>query len=469
MIAAIMLVAAAATPASQELYDRALSAHSSHDARSAAGLLFTWLTAATRTAENYETAEHLLAEDLQSLGLTHAALVYEGDVVRNRSRPELLPTALANLEQWTRSTPHDEERIEAELLHGNDFGALDGTARAYVAFTQGALDLRAGEDRWAQARFAELPEGSPYRSRARLLNTAVKLQRGSPEALTDFEALAADEKSPRETRNEAHIEAGRLRFERGDFAEALAHYQGVDLPELDPGRGQLYLEEAWAFYRLGQGSRAMGLLAALDAPSYKALFLPEKFLLRALLFKDACQWLGAKRAARALLVHYASSLAAIHDRTPLAQDPVLSAAALQKGSGKRTAQLVDHLGHEREALEKNSSAWNESGLARRLGELYAQEQAEAERRRTLELQKGVQRVADELLAAAEQVSLADYEVGLALYRRGRETVPGTALTFADDKAGPGEVGYDFDGEYWNDELPVFRFVLANRCALGVAP
>ena len=469
MIAALLLAALAATPANQELYDRALAAHAAHDPRTAAGLLYSWLKAAPRTANNYPTAEHLLAEDLQALGLTHAALVYEGDVVRDRAQPELLPAALANLEEWTRSTPHDEERVEAELLHGNDFGELDGAARAYVAFVQGSLDLRAGEDRWAQARFAELPESSPYRARARLLNIAVKLQRGSPAALADFEALAADDKAPRETRNEAHIEAGRLRFEHGDFAEALAHYQAVDLPELDPGRGQLYLEEAWAEYRLGQGSRAMGLLAALDAPSYKALFLPEKFLLRALLFKDACQWLGAKRAARALLVHYAPSLAAIHDRTPLTQDPVMAAAALQKGSGKRTAQLVERLSLERNALEKNSADWAASGLGPRLGELYSQEQGEAERRRALELQRGALRVADELLAAAEQVGLADYEVGLALYRRGRETAPGTALTFADEKAGPGEVGYQFDGEYWNDELPALRFSLTNRCALPVAP
>ena len=391
-------------------------------------------------------------------------------MVRDRARPELLPLALAHLEEWTRATPHDEERLEGELLHGNDFGALEGTARDFVAFEQGAQDLRAGEERWAQASFTTLSTGSPYRARARLLNLALELQHGTSDTLlADLESLAADAQAPRETRNDARIDSGRLRFEKGDFAQALADYQAIDLPELDPGRGQIYLEEAWAEFRLGHGGRAMGLLAALDAPSYRALFLPEKFLLRALIYKDACQWLPAKRAARGLLVHYAASLKVIHDRRPLTVDPALASASLQKGAGQRAARLVARLQTEREELDKNAPAWRESGLAQRLLELYAQEQAEAERRRALELQKGAVRAADELLAAAEQAGLADYEVGLALYRRGSETARKSSLTFADDRAGPGEVGFDFDGEYWNDELPVFRFALANRCNEGAAP
>jgi hypothetical protein len=479
MIAAILLFAAAAAgeadapppaAATRQLYDEALAAHGKGNPRKGAALFFQWLRGSPRTAEAYDSAQHLLAEELHSLGLLHAALVYETTVIRSRARPELLPAALDRLQAWAAEAPHDEDRFEAEALRGGDFGGVEGPVKAYVAFEQGAADLRAGQDRWSEARFAELPESSPFRFRARLLTAAVRLSRGGPaeEALHELHELATDKSSPREVRNEARISAARLRFEAGEFEQALQLYDAVDLPELDPGRGQIYLEEAWTHYRAGQGGKAMGLLAALEAPSFRNLFLPEKFLLRALIYKDACHWLTAKRTARGLLRRYAGSLQAIQDRLPLLDDAQLAEAALQKGAGRRAAQLVAQLAKERDKLDRLASAWKDSGLWDSLAELYAGAQAEAERKRQLELERGVIRAADELLRAAEQVSLVDYEVGLALYRRARQA-PKSQLAFQTVDPERDEVAYGFDGEYWNDELPALRFGLKNRCAEGVAP
>ncbi len=454
----------------QELYDDALTAHAKGDARKAAGLFQAWLRGQARTADGYDTAQHLLSIDLARLGLLHAALTIEALVVQDRTRPELVPEALANLEQWTQGTPHDETRLEEELLHGTDFGNLDGPAKAWVLYQQGALDLKLGENRWAQARFAELPESSGFRARAKLLTAASTLAHGGRDAagpLGVFEALAADTEAPRDVRNDAHIEAARLRFEAGKFDLALTHYTAVDLPELDAGRGQLYLEEAWTRYRLGDGSRAMGLLAALDAPSFRALFLPEKFQLRALIFKDACHWLAAKRAARGLLRRYRPALEAIRERQDLTQVPLVAEAALQKGAGARAEQLLEQLRKERDQLARYAGSW-ELGLQLRLASIYSLALAEAQRRRQLELEKGAIRVADELLAAVEQVNLVDYEVGLALYRRQRGP-QSSGLVFGDALPKEGEIGFEFDGEYWNDELQSLRFALADRCTSGVAP
>ena len=459
------------SPSTPEMYEAAIAAHAKGDARGAAAKLHAWLRGAPRTADNYQPAQHLLAQDLQALGLTHAALVYEQDVVRSRTRPELLPEALLRLQQWS-ATPHDEVRLEEELLHGTDFGSLEQPARDWVAYVQGSFDLRAGNDRWARGRFSELSEHSGYHARARLLDDTIKLTRGGEDAegrLADFEAIGKDQQAPRDVRNDANISAARLHYEKGDYAAALALYEAVDLPELDPGRGQIYLEEAWVRYRSGEGGRAMGLLAALDAPSFRGLFLPEKFLLRALIFKDACQWLSAKRAAKTVLRRFGPSLDAIHDRTDLTKDPVLAAAALQKGRGKRAADLVAELNREHELLERYTGAFAEGGLNLTLARLYEQEMSEATRRVQLELETGVVRSADDLLGAVEQAGLVDYEVGLALYRRGRPDAQAPTLTFSDDKPGPKEEAYEFDGEYWNDELQALRFSLVNRCREASTP
>lgn len=462
---------APAAPSTAEMYDDALAAHASGDARKAAARLFAWLRGAARTSENYEVAQHLLAEDLAALGMVHGALSLEAEVVRTRGRPELVGPALENLARWTRGVAHDEQRLEDEVLHGADFGALEGPARAWVAFHQGASDLRLGNERWAALRFAELPEGSPWRARARLLTAASRLVRGAPaaEVLAEFEAVGADPKAPRDARNDAHVQAARLRFEAGDYAGALKHHAAIDLPELDPGRGQLYLEEAYTRVRLGDGSRAMGLLAALDAPGFRPLFLPEKYLLRASIFKDACHWLPAKRAARGLLRRFAPSLEAIRERRPLVADPLLADAALQKGAGKHAEQWYRQLLRERELLDRAASGWAESGLYARLADVYKLALDEAGRRRRVELERGVVRAADELLAAVEQVNLVDYEVGLALYRRAGKSGLASPLTFADPLPKGDEVGFEFVGEYWNDELPAMRFALSDRCSEGVSP
>ncbi len=477
LLAVARMAAAASSPESKpdaaalrELYDQALEAHAKGNHRAAAARLYEWLQGAPRTAENFDAAQHVLASELRDLGLVHAALLYEAAVVKTRARPELLPEALARIEAWTAAAPHDEERFEGELLAGQDFGALDGKAKAFVAYEQGASDLKAGNSRWSEARLAELPAASQYRARARLLVASIRLTRGdeSSAALAEFEELAADATAPREVRNDARIAAARLRFEQNEPAAALKLYEAVDLPELDPGRGQLYLEQAWAQYRAGQGGRAMGLLAALDAPSFRHLFLPDKYLLRALIYKDACHWLAAKRAARVLLRRYSSALSAIRERRPLPDEPQLAEAALQKGAPHRAARFVEELERERDALTRLSSSLGDA-LSAHLAELYAGEQAEAGRRLRLELEKGVIQIADDLLRAADQVSLVDYEVGLALYRRQRGNGPRSTLAFEDVAAGKEEIAFAFEGEYWNDELFGLRFSLPDRCSEGVQP
>ena len=139
---------------------------------------------------------------------------------------------------------------------------------------------------------------------------------------------------------------------------------------------------------------------------------------------------------------------------------------MQKGAARRAGQLVDELERERDRLSRLTSAWG-NGLAARLAELYSSEQAEARRRLQLELERGVVKAADELLRAAEQVSLVDYEVSLALYRRAHGAGLQSPLEFQDVDPGKDEIAFGFEGEYWNDELLGLRFSLPDRCGAGV--
>jgi tetratricopeptide (TPR) repeat protein len=458
--------AEAVAPAKPEWFDEALALHYAGNARDAAPRFYAFLRGSARTADNYEWAQFFMADDLSKLGFTHAAIVYWADVAKTRARAEILPEALVKLEQVTSQVPYDVELVEREVIFGTDFGFIPPVAFDYVHFHKGLVAYKNGHLRWAWNHFDKLRQGTTYAARARLVRAVHKMTRDNDldGALADFEALAKDPVSPREVRNEAKVSAARLYFERGEFEKTHTEYDSVDLPELDPGRGQLYLEKAWTFYRRGDASRAMGLLLALDAPSFRELFLPEKYILGSLIYKDRCHYLPAKRAARGFIRRYKAALALIRERGNLKDDARLFKAALEQDElVRRAGEFVVLLQKERDLVDQYAGRFDPSGLTRTLRALYERELAEATRQREVLLKRALQSAADRLLRDEEQVRLLDYEIGLDLYKRVKKGSASNRPAVKDEPVRPVDVAYVFDGEYWNDELKDYRLFLPSRC------
>jgi hypothetical protein len=360
-------------PAKPEIFDEALALHHRGAHSDSAPLFHAFLRGSPRTADNYEWAEYFLAIDLSELGFSHGAIVFLSDITKTRARAELLPEALAALERITAKVPYDTELVEREVIYGTDFGFVPPSVQDYVSFHKGMIALKDGQVRWAFTQFDKLKAGTEYHAQVRLVRAVRRMNRDADadQALADFEGIAADAKAPRDVRNEARVSAARLYFERGLYDKAQSAYDSVDLPELDPGRGQIYLEKAWTYYRVGDSSRAMGLLLALDAPSFRELFLPEKYVLASLIYKDRCHYLPAKRAARGFTRRYKGALTLIRERGDLKDDPRLLAAALQQDATvRRAGEFVELLGRERDRLDDFAGRFQASGLTAALRKLY---------------------------------------------------------------------------------------------------
>jgi hypothetical protein len=457
----------APAPARPEWFEEALALHYGGASRDAAPRFYAFLRGSARTADNYEWAQFFLADDLSRLGFSHAAIVYLSDVAKTRARAEILPEALAKLEQITSQVAYDQELIEREVLFGTDFGFVPPSAFDYVNFHKGMVAYRSGYLRWAWNHFDKLHPGTSYAARAKLVRAVHRMTKENDVegALADFEALAKDPAAPREVRNEAKVSAARLSFERGEYDKTHHGYDAVELSDLDAGRGQLYLEKAWTYYRRGDASRAMGLLLALDAPSFRELFLPEKYILSALIYKDRCHYLPAKRAAHGFTRRYKAALTLIRDRGNLKEDPRLLKAALEQDEPvRRAGDFVERLQKERDLIDEYASRFEQSGLTRALRQLYDRELAEATRQREVLLRRALQAAADRLLRDEEQVRLLDYEIGLDLYKRVKKNSTSSRLAAKDEPILPEDVAYVFDGEYWNDELKDYRLFLPSRCA-----
>jgi hypothetical protein len=447
-----------------ETFERALAAHYRGDYVEAARSFYWYIATSPQTADNYAWAQYFLGLDLNKLGFTQAAMAYLATVAKDRAKPEILPLALREIEKTTKEGPYDEDLVVRELLYGSDFGRIPEDSVDFVEYYRGLVDYTDHRTRWGDEHFARVKKNSIYDFQARELKAVYKLQAKDQiaEALADFEALADDEKAPLAVRNEARLNAARLRYERKEYIKALAAYDSVQIPPLDPGRAQIYLERAWILYRLSDPSRSYGYLNALEAPSFRKLFLPDKYLLRSLIYKEKCHYLAAKRAAREFQRRFRQTLDAIKNRDDLQKDPKLMEAALEAGPAAKAGDRLARIQQERDEIDRYASPFATPGLTAKLREIYDLEEAEARRRREILLAEALEAAADRTLRADENLRLLDYEIGLDIYRRIRRGEH-KAVVLEDTPAGQRDAVFNFQGEFWNDELRSYHLFLKSRC------
>lgn len=447
-----------------KIFDSALNDYFTGHPKDAAPKLFDYTENLPSTDENYAWAQFFLAKSLIELNLRHAGAVYLARIARERSNPAVLPKALEELQKLT-DLPHDEVMIDEQVFGALDLGFLPEEVAGYAHYQQGLVDLRVGNERWATTHFSKLPDTSAEASRAKYAMLVTRLRsakRELPKEMVDqFLELTKDEKLTQEARNDAMLAVARLRYEQGEYGGALEAYAGVKLPELDPGRASLYLEEAWTRYQLGQVHAAMGILTTLDAPSFREEFLPDKYLLKALIYRDLCHYLPAKRAAKELTRKYAESLDAVREREDLTGDPRLLRAASARGTTRRAHKFLQALELEGEQLGRYAGTFGDRMFGY-MTRLYDLARAEGQRVYNQRLQDSVRVEADKLLRAAEQVRLMEYEVGLKLYERVKKGSRLVAV-IEEEPIKPDQVAFKFVDEYWNDELRSFRFSLKSRC------
>jgi len=446
-----------------KIFDEALKDYFDNKQEQAARKLYAFIESTPPTDENFAWAQYFLARCLIDLNLRHGGAVYLAKVAHERSNPQVLPKTLEALKVLTQ-VPHDEVLIDEQIFGSLDLGFLPDSVSDYANYQQGLVDLRVGNERWARTHFVKLDDEGVEASRAKFALLVTRLRNAKQvddQMIDDFLELSKDQKLTQEARNEARLAVARLRYEKKDYEGALKAYDMVQLPSLDPGRATLYLEEAWTRYNLGQLRRPSASSPTLDAPSFRDEFLPDKYILRALVYRDLCQYLPAKRAAKELTRRFSDSLEAIRERDDLTQDFRLRRAANSHGSTRRTAKFLESLNLEGEQLGRHAGGFGER-LYKHLQKVYDLAHAEAERLYQQRLQEAVREEADRLLRADEQVRLMEYEVGLKLYervKRGAKLVQPEkqpALTSA-------QIAFKFTGEYWNDELRSYRVTIPSRC------
>jgi hypothetical protein len=274
-------------------------------------------------------------------------------------------------------------------------------------------------------------------------------------------AVATRAKAVRDVRGKALHSLARLLYEQKQYAATYTTLGTV--PKGTELSSEILLERAWSKYRSGDPHRAMGLLYALDAPVYRNLFAPEKYVLRGLIYRRFCHFRAAKLAARRFRTELGSALQAIRDGVPLEEIPKVREAALRRVQSRKLHLFARSLREELASVRDRSTL--DRGLTSRLKRLYEKksEQVKAELARSLEA--STREVAEDMLDAEEQVNLLEYEVGQAIFQRlsDSSSLLGARKRAAKIPLSSERVYYPFSGEYWTDELPHYKFNIEDRC------
>jgi TolA-binding protein len=452
----------AAPPAT---FEEGLGDFYSDDFVGAAAAMFDYVATNEPTADNFEWGEFFLGVSLRRLGFEHAAAEYLFNVASNRTHPEILPDALIELEALM-AGPHDEELLDRRLLVDNEFGYLPPYVADFVTYTKGLFDLRAGRVQWAERLFGRIPDDSKYYPKARFALSVQRLRRSRmSDAVKGFRVVLDHPLSDRDLRNEARLALARVLYEKERYKAARKVYEQVEVPELTVAEASLYLEKAWASYWLRDYRRTMGILYALEAPSYREYFAPEKYLLRALVYKNLCHYIPAKREIRRFRFRFDETLENIRSRIDLREDERLRTAALQRGELGRLADFRRLLAREAEQIETIGGRWIEVELEAHLETIYELKAKQVDLGIDAMLRKEARRVGEELVEFEEQMYLLDYEIGLEIYRRLKKE-DARRPTEADNLEIPAEgklAYFEFVDEFWNDELPKYQFYVENRC------
>jgi tetratricopeptide (TPR) repeat protein len=447
------------------VFDEALGRFHDQDWAEAAVMFFGYLRVAGPNADNREWAQYFLAESLASLGFWHAAVHYYSIVAKTRSRPEILPQALARLEAISRQRPLDETLVLGDVIYDSEFGALPENLSDFVNYIQGLLDYRHGFVRWGERHFASISPKGAYALKARFVRATYALkEKQDDKAVALFEEILESPVDDADTKNKAHLGLARLLYDLGRYADALKEYDKVKQIELSFEQAQVLVEKAWAAYQIHEPRRSLGYLHALDAPSYQRYFLSDIYLLRALILKEFCQYIPAKRALRSFRFRFGSGLDELRRRAPLTQNQVVFDGTTQAGPIARRTALIKSLERERKLVDDYESQFSGVELDKHLARLYDLELKEQGRLWRQDFTEHADAVARDLLDAEEQVNLLDYEIGLDIFKRlkvdvAKQSVEEQLVVPYDST----NVYYEFDDEFWNDELHDYQVFVTDRC------
>jgi tetratricopeptide (TPR) repeat protein len=294
-------------------------------------------------------------------------------------------------------------------------------------------------------------------------------------------------------REKAFMQLARILYEHKQFKNALFYYSRINRDS------RVWLESlfesSWASFRLGEHQKALGNLLTLDSPYFQDEYFPEALILKAVTYFENCRYPESSKIAREFRRRYEPLLGKLRGLLRQVESPKdlyrrLLAMQRYTGRNSQTGRMFQRilnlvlgdedvnlvntsiLQHQKEILkiERIRSGFADSTIARaltkrlqlrkeeligRAGRL-ARKRLEQERNSLKDLTGQALRI--ELANQIAQKQILE-EVG----KEGEPTTP-VLVPYPEMAAvGDEQLYWPFQGEYWEDELGTYNYVLTYGC------
>ncbi|MCC6276483.1 MAG: hypothetical protein IT289_01060 [Oligoflexia bacterium] len=406
------------------------------------------------------------AQILQKQGFFFASSTIFGDLMKTRVGTELAIEALKGLESNLRFAPIDDDYFIGELINDLEFGPLPPELQDLVSFQEGMFNLIHGFKKWSDDDFKKITAQSYWDYRLRYLTALGEVARNRVDsAIEKFQSLAEDTKAPEDIKDSSTHNMARLIFEKGDYTRSYKIFRTVKLNDRE--RGMILLERAWAKYYQKDYAKALGLLAAMEAPVFEPSRTPEPYILRMVIYKELCYYQAALDVAREVNIRFGQSIKSVYERKDIRKDPVIVRLALLDRRIEKWAELLNSLREELDRLGDHS--WEDYAFYPKIKKRYESKIREVLARLDYLMIKKSRDVGNQLIDWQEQVNFLDYQTRLDSLR---VTRPGTQLNYRVEEIPHltfEKIYWTNTGEHWMDEMETYKVFVESRCALLDGP
>jgi hypothetical protein len=331
---------------------------------------------------------------------------------------------------------------------------------AQAVFLQGITHVRLAQNEQAVAKFDQVRELT---------------RRGDDEA---------------EQLNElAQLSLARTFYGAGNFSRAVELYG--EIPRASDYWLDALFESSWAFYQTEQFNRALGNLHSLNSPFFNDEYYPEAAVLQAVTLFYNCRWREVNITLEEfdftygpLLDQLESTMASLADdqayfdflRNTADQqagrrfDPRLQqivGVTLDVRSIRQAVGFIEELDREMGYIQGEDAGWTQSDLGQYLyGEILATREFAVAEAGAL-VRGRLQGILEEL--QRHERSMTSVEVETQLAEAGQISAELRAELYRgesnDDTSSASSeyMVWDFDGEYWKDELGYYYYHINSRC------
>ncbi len=452
---------------------------------------------------NKERAEFFMGKTLFHLKFYAASLVYFDNIVQKgpshkyhrrtlqwlAALAEVLPESAGILKKIGKYSMEDLEDPSLEPV------------RAKLYYLLGRYYYQAGQLDQAITLFQKVPRENEFYLEAKFLEAVcwVLVPKGAAavEALKEILVIAAEptqrarykRQHIKEFSERSQLTMGRIFYSTKQFDTSIKYFE--KLPQDSPYWVQSLFEASWAYYLKRLNSKALGNIHTLNAPYFEDEFFPESLILKAQIYFNYCRYDRALEAVnefqrlfpsvrddlRKLIAQHPddnpafyelvkkirSGTAGLPERTQL-----IAEGALQDKTLLKSFAYVDELDRETKQHETADKAWKTTRIASDvLQDLTVQSSLAADTAGSLARER-LSRLEAELTdlqiqAGAVKVSILEARIG-----RKQAQLAGSEVS-SDNPPEPIIVDdehqtWDFNGEFWKDELGFYRYRISSQCA-----